>query len=175
MTATMLAAEGGNGYWLPADFNEVIWNSTAFFIVVGLLWKFLGKRVVQYYRDRSAGISETLSESSERRKAAEAQRDRVRTSLADSDREVEKIRSDAALAAVEVRRTVEDRTEENIAGLRQAHAVEMGELAARASSDVTVQLNQLALGAADAVVRDSLDDDTQQRLISEYISSVSPE
>ena len=26
----LVAAEGGNGFWIPADFNEVIWNSTAF-------------------------------------------------------------------------------------------------------------------------------------------------
>ena len=39
-TGAVLAAEGANGFWLPADINEVIWNSTAFFIVIALLWKF---------------------------------------------------------------------------------------------------------------------------------------
>ena len=34
---TLLASEAGNGYWLPADFNEVIWGTLAFFLALFVL------------------------------------------------------------------------------------------------------------------------------------------
>ena len=41
MLSTILAAETeGNGFWLPHDFNEVIWGTIAFVIVIGvIIWK----------------------------------------------------------------------------------------------------------------------------------------
>ena len=44
MNALLLAAEEGNGPWLPHDLNEVYWGTIAFLIVFGLLaaWMIAG-------------------------------------------------------------------------------------------------------------------------------------
>src|SRR5690606_22689822 len=65
--AVLAAEEGGNGFWLPADFNEVIWNSTAFFVVVFLLWKFAGKTVAAAFAKRSSAVAEDLDAATETR------------------------------------------------------------------------------------------------------------
>lgn len=54
-TGVVLAAEGANGFWLPADIKEVFWNSTAFFIVAALLWKFARKPVAEFFSGGSGG------------------------------------------------------------------------------------------------------------------------
>ena len=37
VSPALLAAEGSNGKWLPADINEVIWGTIAFVLVFGVL------------------------------------------------------------------------------------------------------------------------------------------
>ena len=40
MLASILATDEPNGKHLPADFNEVIWGTLAFIVLMGLLYKF---------------------------------------------------------------------------------------------------------------------------------------
>ncbi len=38
MFALLASEEGGNGFWLPHDINEVYWGTLAFLIIAGLLY-----------------------------------------------------------------------------------------------------------------------------------------
>ena len=99
VSPALLAAEGSNGKWLPADINEVIWGSLAFLIVATLLVKFGKAPIVNGLKARSDRIAEHLGEAAAAREAAEAERDRIKAALADSDSEAARIVEDARRAA----------------------------------------------------------------------------
>lgn len=168
----LLASEAGNGKWLPADMNEVIWGSLAFLIVAVALWKFGKAPVVNGLRARSQKVSDRLGEASNAREAAEAERDRIKAALADSDSEAARIVEEARRAADQLGTDTVTRTEAEIVTLRERATTDLAATRSQATADLSGELSRLALGAAEEVVSTSLDDVTQQRLIDDYISQV---
>ncbi len=172
VSPALLAAEGSNGKWLPADINEVIWGSLAFLIVATLLYKFGKDPVVNGLKGRSDRIAEHLGEAAAAREAAEAERDRIKAALADSDSEAARIVEDARRAADQLGIDTAARTETEIAALRERAGADLAATRMQATADLSGELSRLALGAAEEVVASSLDDAAQQRLIDDYISQV---
>ncbi len=168
----LLAAEGPNGLWLPADINEVIWSSLAFIIVAFLMVKF-GKGVAtKYYANRTAAVEERLGAASQARADAEAERDRIKAALADSDTEAARIIEDARQSADRLRVDSAARTEAEIAHLRERAATDQAVTQGQASADLAGEVSRLALGATEQYVGSALDADAQQRLIDDYIRRV---
>jgi len=167
-----LAAEGTNGAWLPADLNEVYWGSAAFLIVAFLLWKFARKPIADGLGRRQANIAAALEEAEQARRDAEAERDRIKAALANSDAEAARLIEEARQAADRLTTDVAARAETDVVALRERAAIDMAATRAQAQADLSHELSRLALGAAEEVVTTSLDDDAQQRLIDGYISQV---
>ena len=169
---TVIGSEGSNGKWLPADINEVIWGTLAFLIVAFLLVKFARKPVVEGLAKRSQNIATTLGEAASAREDAEAERDRIKAALADSDAEAARIIEEARQASDQLGIDIVARTEDEIAQLRERAQTDLAATRFQAQADLSGELSRLALGAAEEVVEGSLDDETQQRLIDSYISQV---
>lgn len=169
---SVLAAEGSNGKWLPADINEVIWGSLAFLIVAFLLVKFGKSFVVNGLKNRSKNVEDRLGAASTARESAEAERDRIKAALADSGSEAARIVEDARRAADQLGVDTAARTETEIATLRERAVTDLAATRMQATADLSGELSRLALGAAEEVVVATLDDATQQRLIDDYISNV---
>jgi F-type H+-transporting ATPase subunit b len=168
----LLAAEGPNGKWLPGDLNEVIWSSLAFFVLVFLLVKFARKPLVDGLRARIDGIESRLGEAEQARTGAEAERDRIKTALADSDAEAARLLEDARQSADNLRIDVANRADADIAALRERAVADLATTRAQAEADLSGEVSRLALGATEEVVQSTLDEAAQQRLIDAYISQV---
>ncbi len=169
---TLLAAEAPNQKWLPGDFNEVIWGSLAFIIVAVLLWKFARKPVADGLKGRTDRIAGELAEAEDARTAAEAERDRIKAALADSDAEAARIIEEARQSADRLRSDIASRVDGDIAQLRERASIDLTVTRNQAQADLAGELSRLALGATEEVVAESLDDGTQQRLIDDYIRQV---
>ena len=169
---TTLAAEGSNGKWLPADINEVIWGTLAFLIIAFALVKFGGPFVKNGLKSRTEKVADRLGEASSAREAAEAERDRIKAALADSDSEAARIVEEARRAADQLGTDTAARTDQEIVALRERATTDLAATRMQATADLSGELSRLALGAAEEVVAGSLDDAAQQRLIDEYISQV---
>lgn len=169
---TLLASEAGNGKWLPADINEVIWGSLSFLIVAVLLFKFGKAPVVNGMKGRSQKIADRLGEASSARESAEAERDRIKAALADSGSEAARIVEEARAAADQLGVDTVTRTQNEIVTLRERAGTDLAATRIQATADLSGELSRLALGAAEEVVAGSLDDAAQQRLIDQYISQV---
>ena len=168
----LLASEQPNGPWLPGDINEVIWGTISFLIVVLLLVKFGRKAAVDGLAKRRDGIAEKLGAAEEARVAAEAERDRIKAALADSDAEAARIVEEARQAADRIGTDVAARAQLDAQSVRDRAVTDQASTQAQAQADLTAELSRLALGAAERVVESSLDDAAQQRLIDDYISQV---
>jgi len=168
----LLASEAGNGKWLPADFNEVIWGTLSFLIVAFLLVKFGKAPVANGLKARSQKVEDRLAAASSARESAEAERDRIKAALADSGSEAARIVEEARSAADQLGVDTAARTQNEIVGLRERARTDLAATRIQATADLSSELSRLALGAAEEVVTGSLDDAAQQRLIDQYISQV---
>lgn len=170
-----LAAEGadvGNGYWLPHDLNEVIWGTIAFVLVFGLIvWK-AGPAIKKALNARPERISGELAAAESVKAEAEAERDRIKEALADSDAEAARIVEAARQSADRLRVDGETRALADAQILRDRAAHDIVSARRQAESDLVGEVSRLALGAAEKVVHNNLDDATQQALIESFISQV---
>lgn len=170
--STLLAAEAPNNFWLPGDINEVYWGSLAFLVLVVLLWKFAKDPTVKFFTGRVDKIRDELDEAAALRAEAEAETERIKAALADSDAEAARIIEEARRTADQLSADIAARTEADVAAVHERAAIDLAATRAQAQSDLAAELSRLSLGAAERVVESSLDDSTQQRLIDDYIGQV---
>lgn len=167
-----ILAEGGNGPWLPHDLNEVWWGTAAFLIVMGLLvWK-AGPMIKAALQARPERIEAELNAASAARAEGEQKLAEVKNALADSDKEAARIIAEARETAVRVGEETVARAEAEAAAIRERGQAEIAAARRQAQADLTAEISRLALGAAERVVAENLNDETQQALIDSYISQV---
>lgn len=177
VTVVLAATEGeheeANGAILPADFNEVIWGSLAFFLVAGLLiWKALpaAKKALAARTDRIAG---ELDDAQRARADAEGALASVRTQLSGADAERTGLIDEARRTAVAIAAEGEARTEREAAQARERATRDIAASQQQAMADLQAMVGGLTLGAAELVVRKNLDDRTHDELIDSYIAGLS--
>ena len=169
---TLLASEAGNGKWLPADINEVIWGTLAFAIVFGLLiWK-AGPAIKTALAARPARIKEELDTAAAARSTAEKSFADVKAALADSDKEAARILEEARETASKVGADIVARAHTDAAAIKERGQVEIQSARRQAQADLTAEVSRLALGAAEKVIESNLSEATQQALVESYISQV---
>jgi len=170
----VFAAEEGaeNSAILPHDFNEVIWGSLAFLIVVSLIvWKG-GPAIKNMWNGRIERISDELSVAETARRAAEAELGEVEQRIAHVDQERARIRREAEQTAAALAVQLAERAQKEAEEIRRRSAVDVETSRAQAGADLQAEIAQLAVEAAEAVVARSLDEATQSQLIESYISQV---
>ncbi|MEZ5374457.1 MAG: hypothetical protein R2704_17375 [Microthrixaceae bacterium] len=168
--ASLFAA--GNGFWIPHDIGEVYVGSAAFFIVMGTLWWKAGPAVKAALAKRTDDIAAELAEAADARTAAESERDQIKAALADREREVARIHADAEETAAKVEADLIAKGEAEAKAIRHRGGADVEVARRQAKADVQAELARLSLGAAEAVVTESLDDSTQSDLIEQYIAQL---
>lgn len=174
MNALILAAEehAENGFLLPHDINEVIWGSLAFLIVAGLLYWKGGPAIKGMWYGRIERIANELESAEAARREAEGQLASVESDIADADAERDRILAEARETADNVKAQIIERAGTDASDLRSRGASDIEAAKAQASSDLQAEIGVLAMGAAEAVVTNSLDAGTQNDLIENYINRV---
>jgi F-type H+-transporting ATPase subunit b len=175
MNFLVLAAEAAhkpNSYVLPSDINEVIWGSIAFLIVASLIvWKG-GPAIKGMWNGRIERIRSEVDGAAEARAASEAKLAAVEADLADAETERQRILSEGRETADAVKAQIIAKAGTDAADARARGAADAESSKAQATSDLQAEISVLALGAAEQVVGNSLDDATQAELIENYISRV---
>jgi F-type H+-transporting ATPase subunit b len=172
LSAISVIAAEANGKWLPADLKEVLWGTIAFVIIFGLLWWKAGPPIKRAMAGRSERISDDLQSATDDRTSAEAERDRIKAALADSDTEAARIVEEARQTADKLRADLEAKAEADAVAIRERGLADLETTRRQAVADLTAEVSRLALGAAERVVSHNLDDAAQQQLIEQYINQV---
>ena len=166
------AADAENGYILPHKIEEVFWGSLAFVIVVSLIvWKG-GPAIKAMWNARIDRIRNELEAAETARTSAEAKLTQVEASIADADNERARILAEATETAQTVKAQLVERAGTDAAEVRARGLADIESSKAQATGDLQSEIGVLALGAAEAVVANSLDDATRAELIDSYISRV---
>lgn len=170
--------EGGEGHAQEApnpilpETKEIIWGGLAFLILLFLLWKFALPGITKAMEARSERIRDDLDEAERAREQAQAAQAEYEAKLADARNEAARIIEEARQQADVVKADLQARAEADIAEQRQRAAEDIRLSRERAIDDLRGQVAQLAIGAAERIVQQSLDRPTSEALVERYISEV---
>lgn len=174
MTATMslLAAEGPNGPFFPGDIYEFWWGLLAFLIVFGLLaWKVLPLAKEALNKGQADAIAEGTA-------AAQAQADAqakvaaLRAELGDADTAAAQIVADAQTNAQQLRLDSANRTQQLVNDMWAKAQSDAASMKVQAQTDVQAEVASQAVGAAEEIVRTSLNPARHGDLIDDYIAKL---
>ncbi len=174
-TFLMLAAEEVhhvNGKFLPGDIKEFYWGLISFSIVFGILaWKvfpIVGKALT----DKSQAIADELAAADKAQADADAVAAALLAKLGDADADAEAIVTEAKSTAVTMVSEGKAKAETDAAALKTRATADIANTAAQATAELRNELSLQALAAAEAVVKNSLDEATHRSLIDSYIDQI---
>lgn len=168
----ILAAEGPNGNWIPGDPNEFYWGSVAFLLIVAVFVKKGLPAVKGAMQAQTAKVESELAAAEQAKSEAEAELSALQSSLGDSGAEADAIVADAREQATRLEADLIARAESDVADAKERARIEVAAQRDQALADLRAAVAAQAQVAADAVVRNNLDDGTQASLIDDYIAAV---
>ena len=154
------------------ELDEIIWGGAAFLILFGFMWWKGFPAVQRAMQARSDKIAADLD-------AAEQAKTQATTVLADHEAQlagakaeaaqiVEDARAQADLVAAEI----QARANEDVAQMRARAAADIESARSQAVSDLRGVVADIAVGAAERVIKSNLDVNTQRALVDAYIDEV---
>jgi F-type H+-transporting ATPase subunit b len=156
---------------LPAP-NEMIWGSIAFFILLGVMWKFALPPVRNMMEAREQRIRTDLERAEEAKTDSEHVLEEYRAQLADARNEASRIIEEARQAADAMRRDLLAKAEADAAEQRARAQEDIRLAGERAMADLRTRVSDLSIELAEKIVERNLDRDTQLQLIENYINEV---
>ena len=152
--------------------NEIIWGGAAFALLFIVMAKFAYPAIQKVMDARSEKIQSDLDAADSARSDAESLRGEYDAKLAEAQAEAARIIEAARSDAEQVRQDRIAAIEPEIAEKRAQAEADIEAAKDRALTDLRAQVTSLAVGAAEQVVRSSLDEAAHARLVDDYIESV---
>ena len=121
---------------------------------------------------RTDRVQAELDDSAKAKTDADANATRIRQALGDIDGERRRLLADADAQAEQLLTDGRARLEAEVADLEAKADADIASAAGRTSDELRGEIARLASAAADRVVERSIDAETQQRLIEDYIARV---
>lgn len=166
--------EGPNNPILPV-WNEVIWGSIAFFLLVIVMSKLAYPAVRKAMDDRTARIQGDLDSAEQAKSDAAAMKADYESKLAEAKAEAARIIDGAREEAETVRAERIAAIDDEIAAKRAQADADIEAAKERAMSEMRGQVTALAVGAAERIVEQSLDADAHATLVNNFIDRVGSE
>jgi F-type H+-transporting ATPase subunit b len=156
---------------LPAT-DELVWGTLSFLVLLFLLWKFAYPAIKKGMQDRTERIRSELAAAEDAKAEAEALLDQYRTQLNEAKSEAGRIIEESRQVADQIKRDQEARLQAELAEIRTRAIADIDTAKTQAMTELRSEVAQLAIGAAETVVRRNLDPATQTQLVEDYINQV---
>lgn len=157
---------------LLPETNELIWGAVGFLVVFFVLGKFAFPAMKKGMDARTERIRQDLQSAEDQRTDAERLRRDYETQLNEARAEATRIIEEARQTADQVQRDREAELQTELAETRARAQSDIAASKAQATEELRGDLAQLAIGAAEAVVRQSLNTKTHKQLVEDYIDRV---
>jgi F-type H+-transporting ATPase subunit b len=154
------------------DLAEVVVGGLAFLIVFGVLAKFAFPALNKTLQERSAKIQGQMEQAEARRGDADRVLADYRAQLAGARDESNRIIEEARKTAEQLRKDVQAKAEQEAQATVARAQEEIRAERDRVFQELRDQVGEIAVDLAGRVVGKSLDKDTHERLIDEYIDQV---
>jgi F-type H+-transporting ATPase subunit b len=157
---------------LLPEINELIWGAIGFGVVFFFMWRFGLPQIRQAMNNRTEKIRGDLQAAEDQCQQAETLLGEYRSQLNDARSEAGRIIEEARQAADQIKRDQEARLQAELAEIRSRAVADIDTAKAQAMTELRTEVAQLAIGAAEAVVKRNLDAATQTQLVEDYINQV---
>jgi F-type H+-transporting ATPase subunit b len=168
----VLAAEQGSTNPLIPEMVELIVGALAFAAVFLILWRFAFPAMNKMLAERTARIQGNLENAEQAHRTAEEELARYREQLASARDEANRIIEEGRRTADQLRRDIQARAEQEAQATVSRAQDEIRLERDRVFQELRQQVASIAVDLAGRVVGESLDQQTHQRLIDEYIDQV---
>jgi F-type H+-transporting ATPase subunit b len=172
LTVLLAAAETSDKKDLYPHANELIVGLVAFAILFFFMWKWVLPRVNDLLEERRQKIQGELERAESTRVEADGMLADYRAQLADARDEGNRIIEDARQTAEQLRRDLQARAEQESESIVSRAQEEIRAERDRVFQELRQQVGEIAVELAGRVVGQSLDKDSHERLIDEYIDQV---
>jgi F-type H+-transporting ATPase subunit b len=150
---------------------QVLIAAANFVVFLALMWTFAFRPIASILSTRRARIEQGLQDAEQARKDRESAEQERLAALAEARRESNDILARAQRVAQETRDADIKATREELERMRVRAASEIEAEKQRALADLRAEVADLALAAAGKVVRETMTDDRQRRLVEEFIAT----
>lgn len=167
MVALVLAAD-----LLSPNVGLAVWLIIAFGLLMALLSKFAFPAILGGLKEREQTIEESMTRAE--RALAEAKQLQADNEVArrDAERQAQTILRDAREQA-EAQRTADvDKTKAEIARLQEAARADIEREKQQALVELRQEVAGLAIGAAEKILRENLDEGRQRQLVDQFIADL---
>ncbi|MGH7414764.1 MAG: F0F1 ATP synthase subunit B [Candidatus Rokuibacteriota bacterium] len=165
-----LAAEGGGGL-INLDKSLVI-QAINFLLLLVILVKLLYKPLLAKMEERTQAIRQSLDEAQAVRAEAQREREEHAAKLQAANAEAQAIRATALREAAEEQRRLVEAARGEAGRLVESARNEMAQEVRRARQELRQEVADLAITAAERLIRKSLRDEDHRRIVQDAIGRV---
>jgi F-type H+-transporting ATPase subunit b len=178
----LATAAGGEAIRLTADAEplfqinpfQVVIAAANFVVFLALMWTFAFKPISKMLSDRQERIEQGLRDAEQAKRDRESAEQERLTTLAEARREANDILARAQKVAQETRDADIAATRDELERMRVRASDEITAEKQRALAELRSEVADLALQAAGHVVRETMTDQRQRRLVEEFLADPTP-
>jgi F-type H+-transporting ATPase subunit b len=173
LAAILAAAEEKTKNPLIPAWNELIWGTVAFVLLLVVLWRVgVFKRISEALAERTARIEGQIKQAEAKQAEADRLLDEYRQQLAGAREEANRIVAEAREVAEQLRRDGQQRAQDEANRILESARQEIGAERDRAERELRRDVGVLAVQVAERVVGWQLDADRQRELVDRYIDEL---
>lgn len=178
----LVSAVGGDAVRLAAgaeplfqiNLFQVVIAGANFVVFLVLMWQFAFKPISRMLAERKQRIEDGLRDAEQARKDRESAEQERLAALTEARREANEILARAQKVAQETRDADIAATREELERMRVRASDEITAEKSRALAELRSEVADLALQAAGRVVRETMNDQRQRRLVEEFLADPNP-
>ena len=150
----------------------IIWQIIIFIILLILLKKIAWKPLLQALHSREQGIRDSIDQAEQLKKDSEELMIQNKKILADANSQSMKILNDSRDAANKLREELMAKAQEDSRKLIEQAKVEIKQEKDSAMADLRNEVSDLAIKAAEKILKDNLDESKQKKIVNDFISQI---
>lgn len=163
-------AEGGHAL----NWMDFLWRIINFVIFVGIIYKFAGKKIVEFFRGRREEIETKLTDLSNRREDAEKRLKEVEQNIANLEQERAKILEEFTRQGEEQRAAIIQKAKIEAEKMRDQAQRSAEQERRSAVQKIRAELADLVVADAESKIRSKLGKAEHEQLIDKYLTKVVP-
>ncbi|MDZ4711327.1 MAG: F0F1 ATP synthase subunit B [bacterium] len=150
----------------------IIWQIIIFVLLVILLKKIAWKPLLTALHTREQTIKDSIDQAEKLQKDAEALIEQHKKNLTDANVQSMKVINDAKETANKMRDELMNRAQEDSRKLIEQAKVEIRQEKETAMSELRNEVSDLAIKAAEKIIKDNLDENKQRKIVNDFISQI---
>lgn len=173
ITLAVIASEGGNGGLLDVNPGLMIWTVITFFLLLLILKKVAWKPILAALDKRESDIREALAQAEKAKDDARQILEQNQANLAKAEEESKKIIDQSRTYAESLKEQLIKDSKEQAKKIVDDASLEIQRKQDIAFEELKGQIAEIAVSAAEKIIRESLDAQKSKQVIDKYLNDVS--